>query len=141
MAATTLDRNTLKRGPIRQRGKIPIATGQKIPLGVIVSVVTAASAGAINATDASVQTVMGISCQAVDQTLGDTDIIVEQGIFLLGNNGSITAANIGQQCTVVDNQTVGLAADTTSDNVGGIIEGVESGGVWVNMTMAKIGAT
>jgi predicted RecA/RadA family phage recombinase len=140
MAATTLDRNTRKRGPIKQR-VLPLATGAVIPFGVMVSVATP-SAGAVNAADTATHIVMGIAAMRADQTLGDTEIVLEQCIALLNHDGSITAANVGQQCTVLDNQTVSLAATTTNDIVAGIIDSVESTTeVWVDQTMAKIGAT
>lgn len=140
MTATALDRNTQKQGPLRQRRPIPLATSAVIPIGVMVAVATP-SAGAVNAADTATHIVMGCSCQRADQTLGDTEIIVEQGIFKYANNGNITAAHIGIRCTVVDNQTVGLAADTTNDVIAGIVEAVESDGVWVNQTDGSIGAT
>jgi hypothetical protein len=85
---------------------------------------------------------MGISTQLVDTTLGHTSCPYKKGRFWLGNNGSITAANIGQQATIVDNQTVGLAADTTNDVIAGLILDVNAiDGVLLDMTGSKIGAT
>lgn len=140
MAATTLDRNTLMQGPLDDRRPIPMATGAVIPKGVMVAVATP-SAGAVNAADLATHRVMGMSDQAADQTKGDDRIMVVQGVFLWGNNGSITAAHIGLTCTVVDNQTVGLAADTANDVIAGVIEAVEAGGVWVNQSAPNIAAT
>lgn|SRR5678816_1791259 len=140
MAATTLDRNTRKRGPIKQR-VIPLATGAVIPYGVMVSVATP-SAGAVNAADTATHVLMGVSCMPASQTAGDTEIVLEQGIFLFNHDGTITAADIGQLCTVLDNQTVSKAATTTNDIPAGYIDSVESTTeVWVDMTMSKIGAT
>jgi hypothetical protein len=139
MAATSLDRNTLKKGPIRQI-VLPMATGAVIPIGVMVAVATP-SAGAVNAIEAANMVVMGLSCQAANQTLGDTKIVVERGIFCMANNGNITAAHVGQPAFVIDNQTVGLAADTaTADIIAGYITEVTGDGVWVDMTQAKIAA-
>jgi hypothetical protein len=139
MTATTLDRNTFKRGPIRQR-VLPLATGAVIPYGVMVSVATPA-AGAVNAADTASHVVMGVSCMRADQTLGDAEIVLEQGIFKFFHDGTITAANIGQLCTVLDNQTVSLAATTTNDIGAGYIDSIESTTeVWVDMTQAKIAA-
>lgn len=140
MAATTLDRNTRKRGPIKQR-VLPLATGSVIPFGVMVSVATP-SVGAVNASDTATHVVMGIAAMRGDQTAGDAEIVLEQCIALLFHDGTITAADIGQSCTVLDNQTVSKAATTASDIVAGVIDSVESTTeVWVDQTMARIAAT
>jgi predicted RecA/RadA family phage recombinase len=138
MAATTLDRNTKKRGPIRQK-VLAMATGSTIPIGVMVSVATP-SAGAVNAADTATHVVMGVSCQAASQAAGDTKIVVEAGIFNMANDGSITAVLVGQPCFVVDNQTVGTAAGPTNDIIAGYVVEVDADGVWVDMTQAKIAA-
>lgn len=138
MAATTLDRNTKKRKIDRQI-VLPLATGAVIPIGVMVAVATP-SVGAVNAADTATHVVMGLSCQAASQTAGDTKIVVERGVFLMGNDGTITAADVGQSCTVLDNQTVSKAATTANDIIAGYITEVDSEGVWVDMTQAKIAA-
>jgi len=142
MAATSLDRNTKKRGPIRQivLDLATTATGAAaIPIGTIVSVATP-SAGAVRGADTATHVVMGLACQAADYAAGDRRIVVERGIFNLGNDGTITAADVGQPCTVLDNQTVSKAATTTNDIIGGYITEVDADGVWVDMTQAKIAA-
>jgi hypothetical protein len=139
MAATTLDRNTFKRGPIRQQ-VLPLATGSVIPIGVMVMTLTP-STGAINAADTATGIVAGVSCQAADQTKGDKKIVVEKCIARMNNDGTITAANVGAVATVLDNQTVSLAATTTNDVGAGIIDSVDADGVWVDMTGARVAAT
>jgi hypothetical protein len=138
MAATALDRNTQQRGPTRQIA-LPMGSGASIPIGVMVCVATPA-AGAVNAADTAGFLVMGVSHQAAVQANGDTKIVVGKGIYKMGNNGNITAAHIGIAVTVVDNQTVGLAADTTNDVIAGYVTEVDSDGVWIDMTQAKIPA-
>jgi hypothetical protein len=142
MAATGLDRNTQKRGPIRQQ---PLAlaaasTGAAaIPIGTMVMVLTP-STGALRAADTATGRVIGVACQAADFALGDRKIIVEKGIFKMANDGSITAALVGQLCFVVDNQTVGTAAGPTNDVPAGYVDSVESDGVFVAMTGDFVGA-
>lgn len=140
MTATTTDRATkesFNNGLIRP---IPLTASTKIPGGVIVMVVSGTGT-ALNGADTLNGLVMGISTQLVDTALGHTSCPVKRGRFWLGNNGNVLAANIGQQCTIVDNQTVGLAADTTNDVVAGLILDVNSiDGVLVDMTGSKIGA-
>jgi hypothetical protein len=142
MAATSLDRNTKKRGPIRQRvlALSSAATGAlAIPTGTMVSVATP-SAGAVRAGDTATHVLMGMACQAADFALGDTKVVVELGIFNWGNDGTITAADVGQPCTILDNQTVSKAATTANDIIGGYIVEVDADGVWVDQTQAKIAA-
>lgn len=139
MAATTLDRNTLKRGPIRQI-KLALAAATTIPSGVMVSVATP-SAGAVNASQTATHVVMGLSAQRAVTTEGDVALLVEKGIFKIGNNGNITAVHVGSTAFVVDNQTVGLAADTNPDIPAGLITEIDpDGGVWVDMTHGFFGA-
>jgi len=142
MAATSLDRNTKKRGPIRQvvLDLATTATGAAaIPVGTIVSTATP-SAGAVRGADTATHVVQGVACQAADYGAGDRRIVVERGIFNLANDGTITAANVGALATVLDNQTVSLAATTTNDIGAGWIVEVDADGVWVDMTQAKIAA-
>lgn len=137
MAASTFDRNTLKKGPLRQ---IPgnVKTNEVIPIGVMTMVLTP-SVGFQNAADiAGGGIVMGLSCQAVNEPLdrppsGSARIVVERGIFYLNNGGHITSAHVGIDACVVDNQTVDLAANTTNAIKAGKIHDVDSGGVWVDM--------
>lgn len=137
MTATALDRNTFKRGPIRQQ-VLPLATGAVIPFGVMVMTLTP-STGALNAADTATGNVLGMSCMAASQTAGDTKIITERCIAKFAQDGTITAANIGALCEVVDNQTVSLTT-TTNHIKAGYIDSVESDGVFVDMLMTKIGA-
>lgn len=142
MAATSLDRNTKKRGPIRQivLDLAAAATGAAaIPTGTIVSTL-AAGTGALRGADTATHIVQGIACQAGNFANGDRRIVVERGIFNLANDGTITAANVGALATVLDNQTVSLAATTTNDVGAGYIVEVDADGVWVDMTQAKIAA-
>lgn len=141
MTATTTDRNTKESWNAGLIMPIPLTASTKIPAGVIVMVV-AGTGTALNGADTASGLCMGISTQLVDTVLGHTVCPVRRGAFWFANNGNITAANIGQQCTIVDNQTVGLAADTTNDVIAGEILAVDSvDGVLVDMSGRKVGAT
>lgn len=123
---------------------IPLTAATKIPGGVIVMVV-GGTGTALNGADTAGGICMGISTQAVDTALGHTKCPVKRGRFWFNNDGNITAANIGQQATILDNQTVSLAAVTTNDVIAGeildvaTINGVSQ--VHVDMMGTKIGAT
>jgi len=139
VAATTLDRNTKIR-LVERTIVLPLATGAKIPYGTMVSVATP-SVGAVPAADTATHVVQGWASQSVDQTAGDTKITVLRGVANFANDGTITAADVGQPCTVLDNQTVSKAATTVNDIGAGYIEEVDSDGVWVSFLGGKIAAT
>ena len=139
MTATTVDRNTVEVWNDGQIIPIPLTAATKIPLGVIVMVVSGTGT-ALNGADTANGIVMGVSTQLVDTTLGHTKCPVKRGRFWFANDGTITAANIGQVATVLDNQTVSLAATTTNDVPAGIILGVDATlGVCLEMSGGKIG--
>jgi hypothetical protein len=130
MAATTLDRNTKKRFVERQI-VLTLAASTTIPAGVMVA--TNASGLAVNASDTTALKVQGISAHPASTVNGDIKIVVERGVFNMGNDGTITVANVGTLATVLDNQTVSLAATTTNDIGAGYIEEVDADGVWTAM--------
>ena len=124
---------------------IPLTASTKIPGGVMVMVV-AGTGTALNGADTANGVCMGISTQAVDTALGHTKCPVKRGVFWFAINGTdITAANIGQQATIFDNQTVSLAAVTTNDVIAGEIMDVQTiNGIsqaLIDMRGSKIGAT
>lgn len=141
MTATTTDRNTKESWNAGLIMPIPLTASTKIPGGVIVMVV-GGTGTALNGADTAGGICMGWSTQLVDTALGHTVCPIRRGAAWWANNGNITAANIGQQCTIVDNQTVGLAADTSNDVIAGEILAVDSvDGVLVDMSGRKLGAT
>lgn len=140
MTATTVDRNTPEVWHEGQIPPIPLTAATKIPLGVIVMVVSGTGT-ALNGADTASGVVMGVSTQLVDTTLGHTKCPVKKGRFWFKNDGNIAAANIGQQATVLDNVTLSLASVTTNDVIAGLIIGVDAElGVCIDMTGSKIGA-
>jgi hypothetical protein len=140
VTATTVDRNTKESWNDGMVAVIPLTASTKIPKGVMVMIVSGTGT-ALNGADTANGLVMGVSTQLVDTTLGHTLCPIMRGRFWFANNGNVLAANVGQQATIVDNQTVGLAADTTNDVVAGVILQVDSvDGVLIDMTGSKIGA-
>ena len=143
-ALTTNDRITVESFSSGIPAMIPLAASTKIVGGVMVMVI-AGTGAALNGADTANGICMGWSTQLVDTALGHTKCPVKRGRAWWNNNGNITAANIGQQCTIVDNQTVGLAADTTNDVIAGeildvaTVNGVSQ--VLVDMMGTKLGAT
>lgn len=139
MTATTADRNTVEVWSFGQLPPIPLTASTRIPGGVMVMVISGTGT-ALNAADTANGVVMGVSTQLVDTALGHTKCPVRRGRFWFANDGTITAANIGQIATVLDNQTVSLAATTTNDIPAGQIVGVDATlGVCIDMAGGKVG--
>lgn len=144
MSATTVDRLTREQFSVGPYPGIALTASTKIPAGVIVMVVSGTGT-ALNGADTASGICMGISTQLVDTALGHTKCFYKRGRFWLNNDGNITAAMIGQQCTILDNQTVSTAATTTNDVIAGEILDVQTidgvAQVLVDMMGSKIGAT
>jgi len=139
MTATTVDRNTVEVWNEGQIIPVALTASTKIPLGVMVSVVLNTGT-AINAADTASTAVIGISRQQVDTALGFTKCPVGRGRYWFANGGHITAAHIGVEACVVDNQTVDLAANTTNAIPAGVIIGVDATlGVCIDMAGGKVG--
>lgn len=140
MTAVTVD-NTglLEVWNMGQIIPIPLTASTKIPGGVMVMVISGTGT-AQNAADTANGVVMGVSTQLVDTALGHTVCPVRRGRFWFKNDGTVTAANIGQIATVLDNVTVSIAATTTNDIPAGQILAVDTiKGVCIDMAGGKIG--
>ncbi len=139
MAATTVDRQTRAKY-IERQIRLTLKSGTDIPAGAIVA--TEDSSGlAVNASDTAGLTVQGRREAPVSYAAGDREVIVSRGVFLYGNNGNVVRASVGELLEVIDNQTVGLAADGTNNIGAGYCDDVDSEGVWVSMLGGKVGAT
>tara|TARA_R110001583_G_scaffold190335_1_gene354506 strand:+ start:176 stop:625 length:450 start_codon:yes stop_codon:yes gene_type:complete len=67
---------------------------------------------------------------------GDQLVEVKRGNFYFANSTStdaITAADTGQVCYIVDDQTVAKTDGTATRSPAGIVDGVDDHGVWVNI--------
>jgi hypothetical protein len=63
---------------------------------------------------------------------------IRAGVFKFGTTGgsAITAADIGRNCFVLDDQTVVKAAGTTNSIVAGKVEAIDpDGGIWVSVNL------
>lgn len=144
MTATAIDRITRESWSSGIVASIPLTAATRIPGNVIVMVIDGTGT-ALNGADTANGIVMGISTQLVDTALGHTKCPVKRGAFWFNNDGTITAAMVGRQCTVLDNQTVSIAGTTTNDVIAGeilelaTVDGVSQ--VLVDMRGSKIGAT
>ena len=134
MAALAADRNTQVKGEKKRTFYMPVAASTKIYAGAMVSVVSG-TGYAIPAADTASHVVMGRAAAQADNTSGAAGAIsveVETGCFKYAVS-SVTQANVGQNATVVDDQTVGVAAGTTNDIVAGKILEIATDGAWVEI--------
>lgn len=137
MAALTADRDTPHKYKERKID-MQMAATTKIYVGALVC--ADAAGNAVPASDTAGLFVMGRAEEQVDNLTGAAaakQIPVSKGVFKFDNVGTITQANVGDDATVVDDHTVGLAAGTTNDIIVGRIEQVESDGVWVAVLKAE----
>lgn len=121
MAAATTEINTPSSAG--EYVSLVVKDAEIIYAGTLVAI--DANGEAVNASDASGLKVIGRAEETIDNTDDGLSIRVKRGCFFFTGSG-ITAANIGSNATVVDNQTVGLAAATTNDIVAGKILAVDA---------------
>jgi hypothetical protein len=138
MAATTVDRNTERKYVERIVCEDALlAAATTIPNGAMVA--TNANGELVNAADAANLTVQGRAPQRMANAGGAAAKVkpaakVEAGCFKWANAGAngVTAADLGKNCFVVDNQTVGKAAATVNNIVAGVVDSIDpDGGIWV----------
>lgn len=135
MTALTKDRNT----PKREGGvfNLAMAAGVKIFAGSIVML--NATGFATPGATATGQICAGRAAEQVDNSAGvdgDQSLDVEPGVFKFANSAAadeITAAEIGDNCYIVDDQTVAKTDGTGTRSVAGKVVDVDSDGVWVRM--------
>lgn len=134
MPALTTERNTIERD------------GSLISLPIAAAVVC--FAGAMVARDASGNATPGATsttlrgvgrvAESVDNSsgaAGDDVVPIEKGIFRFANSAAadeITGADIGNDCFIVDDQTVAKTDGTSTRSVAGVVFDVDSSGVWVD---------
>ncbi|MBF0568952.1 MAG: hypothetical protein HQK95_08830 [Nitrospirae bacterium] len=131
--ALTEDRNTISRdGSVRT---LLCAAGKKFYKGALVAVNSSGYA----TPGATATTIRGVGrCEDYKDNSsgsnGDLSVTVLTGVFLFDNSASadeITRASIGQDCYIVDDQTVAKTDGTGSRAVAGKVFDVDDNGVWV----------
>lgn len=134
MGALTKERDTIKRD------------GSLLSLAVAAAVVMYAGAlaardGSGNATPGATATTLrgvGRVAKTVDNSggaAGDLGVSIEKGIFQFDNSTAadeISNADIGNDCYIVDDQTVAKTDGTSTRSVAGKVFDVDSNGVWID---------
>jgi hypothetical protein len=132
MAALTGDRDTKSReGSDRV---FPVAAAARIHLGALIVL----NAGNAEPGSTALNLVaVGVAKEPVDNSAGaagDKDVPVRRGVFLFNNSAAgdaITAADIGSDCFIADDQTVAKTDGTGTRSAAGKVFDVDAQGVWV----------
>lgn len=135
MAALTQDRNTPRKGNAVRQYSRDLAATTKIFAGSIVCL--SATGFAVPGSTATTLVADGVATERVDNSAGadgGQKVTTEKGVFRFGNSASgdlITRAEIGDDCYIVDDQTVAKTNGTNTRSKAGRIEDVDAQGVWV----------
>lgn len=130
--ALTKDRDTQSK-----EGKLfdtPIAAATTIYAGALVAL--NAAGDAVPGSEAATLTAHGRAEATVLNAgaAGDKTVLVKKGVFSFANSAGadqITRAEIGDDCFIVDDQTVAKTDDGGSRSVAGRVEDIDNRGVWV----------
>jgi hypothetical protein len=137
MTATTNDRNTQSRnGRLRA---YPAAAATLIPSGVIACL--NATNLLVNGSTSNALVCVGVTTRRVDNAAGVAGQVkgeVERGVFgPFGNSAAgdqITLQDVGNDCYIVDNQTVAKTSGSNTRSVAGKVHDVTADGVYINFT-------
>jgi hypothetical protein len=135
MAAATADRNTAAREGASFSD--PVAAATKIFAGTIV--VLNAAGNAVPGLTALNLVVRGRARELADNSAGaagDINVDSESGVFRFGNSAAgdaITRAEIGDDCYIVDDQTVAKTDGGGTRSKAGKIIDVDAVGVFVRL--------
>ena len=135
MAALTKDRNTQRKDSVQHDD--PVAAATKIYAGSLVCL--NAAGYAVPGSTSTTLTTRGVAQAQVDNasgSAGDMTVPTRRGVFHFANSAStdeITMADIGNDCYIVDDQTVAKTDGSSSRSVAGKIDSVDATGVWVEI--------
>lgn len=134
MTALSADRNT----PVRSGSEFsyPVAAGARIFAGSIVVL----SGGKAEAGKTATSLVIAGRAEAAADNRngsdGDVRVLVRQGTFRWANSkagDAISLSEVGKDCYLVDDQTVGKTNGSSSRSKAGRVVDVDTDGVWVRL--------
>lgn len=135
MVALTKDRNTARRDGVQFND--PVAASTRIFAGALVCL--NAAGFAVPASTSATLKARGRAEEQVDNrdgAAGALRIETRRGVFPFANSAAadeITRADIGNECFIVDDQTVAKTSATDTRSVAGIIRDLDDAGVWVEI--------
>ena len=134
MTALTQDRNTLRRDG--NQAEPPVAAATRIHGGAIVCI--GAAGYAVPGSTATTLKAVGVAEHRADNSSGangDIRVRCRKGVHRFANSAStdaITLADVGDDCYIVDDQTVAKTSGTNTRSVAGKVFDVDADGVWVD---------
>lgn len=133
MAALTQERNTDFFGVTPARRTLPMKAAAKCLKGGMVGIDNAGNAMAAGLLAGGTVRVVGVAAATADNTngaAGAMKVEAKVGVFRFANQGGdlVTAADVGTDCYVVDDQTVAKTSATNTRAVAGKVQMVESDG-------------
>jgi hypothetical protein len=93
------------------------------------------------ASDAAGYRVLGINKEEVD-AIGDIGVVLDRDAVFMDNSATqpVTAASLGNICYVEDEETVCIAAGSTTSLIAGIVREVANDQVLVDFSQSGVGA-
>lgn len=73
---------------------------------------------------------------------GDARVDIQQGVFPFANSAAgdtLTQADIGKPCYIVDDQTVAKTSPNSTRAAAGIVQEIDDDGVWVDVSLTISG--
>lgn len=131
--ALAADRNTPRRSG--DEVNLGLAASTKIYAGSIAC--RNASGYAVPGSVATTLKALGMATEQVDNSAGAAgakSVQIAKGVYKFGNSAStdlLTIADIGNDCYIVDDQTVAKTNGTSTRSVAGKVFAVDTDGVWV----------
>ena len=139
MSATTTERSTRKQVEGTIYG-VRVKGSTKVLKGTIGVLQAGYAKGGVTGTGLIA---VGRIRKTVDNTSGSDGTLsceIEEGTFRWENSAggdAIAIDDIGKDCFIVDNQTVALTDGSGTRSRAGVIDGVDSSGVWVQMAFGS----
>lgn len=137
MTALAADRTTPNRDG--RELSLPVAAAAKMYAGALVAMIVSGT-GVGNAKQGAAATTLrgvGVAIEGADNTSGADAAIrvrVRRGVWQFANSAAgdlITLADVGNDCFIVDDQTVAKTNGTNTRSVAGKVRDVDASGVWV----------
>jgi hypothetical protein len=131
MTALTYDRNTPEKEGVYR--VLPVAANTLIYTGALVVLNT--DGFAMPGTSGPDLVAVGRAERRVENATdepGTVSVRVKRGVFAYTNDGTVTAAHIGKECCVRDDQTV-CAPGAEGRSIAGTVFDLEEGQVWVEI--------
>jgi hypothetical protein len=137
VSALTGDRNTPRRDGVQF--EFPVAAGVVIYAGALVALESGLAYPGAKPGVALTGTVVGVAEARADNSdggNGDIHVRVRRGVYRFANPDAMDLTVVGEDCFVVDDQTVG---DSSVDTIrAGTVRDIDPQGVWVEVGVFEV---